>query len=68
MDSLPHDLDLTPVETLTDKAYRALEEEIVTLRIPPGTVVSEAILAGAWGSGERRCGRRCSDWRGNGWW
>ena len=38
-------------ETLTEKAYRALEEEIVTLRIPPGTVVSEAILSRRLGVG-----------------
>ena len=38
-------------ETLTDKAYHALEEEIVTLRIPPGTVVSEAILSRRLGVG-----------------
>src|ERR1700712_5604094 len=41
MDALTND-DLLHAETLTEKAYRALEEEIVTLRIPPGTVVSEA--------------------------
>ncbi len=43
--------ELGHVETLTDKAYRALEEEIVTLRIPPGTVVSEAILSRRLGVG-----------------
>src|SRR5437764_9152505 len=32
-------------ETLTDQAYRELEEEIATLRIPPGAVVSEALLS-----------------------
>jgi DNA-binding GntR family transcriptional regulator len=50
MDSLIGD-DLLPIETLTEKAYRALEEEIVTLRIPPGTVVSEAILSRRLGVG-----------------
>jgi DNA-binding GntR family transcriptional regulator len=49
MDSLPS--DLASAETLTEKAYRALEEEIVTLRIPPGTVVSEAILSRRLGVG-----------------
>jgi DNA-binding GntR family transcriptional regulator len=49
MDSLPS--DLVSAETLTDKAYRALEEEIVTLRIPPGTVVSEAMLSRRLGVG-----------------
>lgn len=43
--------DLLSAETLTDKAYRALEEQIVTLRIPPGTVVSEAILSRRLGVG-----------------
>lgn len=50
MDSLPSD-DFSCSETLTDKAYRALEEDIVTLRIPPGTVVSEAILSRRLGVG-----------------
>lgn len=50
MDSLPND-DFPHSETLTDKAYRALEEDIVTLRIPPGTVVSEAILSRRLGVG-----------------
>jgi DNA-binding GntR family transcriptional regulator len=44
MDSLPDDA-LLHAETLTEKAYRALEEDIVTLRIAPGTVVSEAMLS-----------------------
>ncbi len=34
-----------PTETLTERAYRALEEAIVTLALPPGEVVSEAQLA-----------------------
>jgi DNA-binding GntR family transcriptional regulator len=50
MDSLPND-DFPRSDTLTDKAYRALEEDIVTLRIPPGTVVSEAILSRRLGVG-----------------
>ena len=32
-------------ESLTEKAYRQIEELIVTLQIPPGTVVSEASLS-----------------------
>lgn len=32
-------------ETLTDRAYRAIEEQIVTLRLPPGAVISEAMLS-----------------------
>ena len=51
MDALSSGGELLPAETLTDKAYRALEEEIVTLRIPPGTVVSEAILSRRLGVG-----------------
>jgi DNA-binding GntR family transcriptional regulator len=38
-------------QTLTDQAYRELEEEITTLRIPPGTVVSEAQLSERFGVG-----------------
>jgi DNA-binding GntR family transcriptional regulator len=38
-------------ESLTDRAYRALEEEIVTLRLSPGTVVSEAMLSKRLGIG-----------------
>lgn len=37
--------------TLTERAWRALEEEIVTLRIPPGSVVSEAGLSTRLGLG-----------------
>jgi DNA-binding GntR family transcriptional regulator len=37
--------------SLTDRAWRALEEEIVTLRISPGSVVSEAGLSARLGFG-----------------
>jgi len=37
--------------SLTERAYRALEEQIVTLKIPPGTVVSEALLGQRLGFG-----------------
>ena len=40
-----------PGVSLTEQAYRALEEQIVTLKIPPGTVVSEAILGQRLGIG-----------------
>jgi DNA-binding GntR family transcriptional regulator len=43
--------ELLHTETLTELAYRRLEEEIVTLRIAPGTVVSEAILSRKLGVG-----------------
>jgi DNA-binding GntR family transcriptional regulator len=38
-------------ESLTERAYRLLEELIVTLQIPPGTVVSETLLAERLGIG-----------------
>ena len=38
-------------ETLTERAYRALEEQIVTLALAPGEVVSEAQLAARLGFG-----------------
>jgi DNA-binding GntR family transcriptional regulator len=31
--------------TLTDRAYRAIEEQIVTLQLAPGAVISEAVLS-----------------------
>jgi len=40
-----------PGLSLTEQAYRALEEQIVTLKIPPGTVVSEPILGQRLGFG-----------------
>ncbi len=42
---------LRQVETLTDRAYRELEEQIVTLQIGPGAVVSEALLSTRLGVG-----------------
>jgi DNA-binding GntR family transcriptional regulator len=39
------------VESLTEKAYRQIEELIVTLQIPPGSVVSEASLSERLGIG-----------------
>ncbi len=38
-------------QSLTDKAYAALEERIVTLALAPGTVLSENALAGSLGIG-----------------
>lgn len=37
--------------TLTDRAYAELEELIVTLQLPPGTALSELVLAGRLGIG-----------------
>jgi len=36
---------LQPAETLTEKAYRVIEEQIVTLRLKPGEFVSEQMLS-----------------------
>jgi DNA-binding GntR family transcriptional regulator len=38
-------------ESLTERAYRELEERIVTLQLPPGTVVSEGMLSERLGIG-----------------
>jgi DNA-binding GntR family transcriptional regulator len=46
-----HSSEWAPAQTLTDQAYRELEEEIATLRIPPGTIVSEALLSERFGVG-----------------
>jgi DNA-binding GntR family transcriptional regulator len=43
--------DEVSAESLTERAYRALEELIVTLQLAPGTVVSEASLAQRLGIG-----------------
>jgi DNA-binding GntR family transcriptional regulator len=43
--------DFQQAETLTDRAYRELEEDIVTLRIPPGSMVSEVQLSRRLGVG-----------------
>ena len=40
-----------PIKTLTQEAYRRLEEMIVTLELAPGEVVSEAILSRRLGIG-----------------
>ena len=40
-----------PAPTLTDQAYTGLEELIVTLQLPPGAVVSEAMLSQRLGIG-----------------
>lgn len=37
--------ELPPELSMTDRAYAELEEMIVTLRLEPGTVLSEAVLA-----------------------
>jgi DNA-binding GntR family transcriptional regulator len=38
-------------QTLADQAYRELEEELTTLRIPPGAILSEAQLSERFGVG-----------------
>jgi DNA-binding GntR family transcriptional regulator len=43
--------DIRPVETLTEQAYSVIEEQIVTLRLKPGEVLSEQLLAASYGFG-----------------
>ena len=38
-------------DTLTEQAYRAIEEQIVTLRLKPGDVLSEQMLSATFGIG-----------------
>ncbi len=40
-----------PARSLTERAYRVLEEEIALLRLPPGAAVSEAVLSRRFGLG-----------------
>jgi len=40
-----------PAETLTEQAYRVIEEQIVTLRLKPGEVLSEQLLSASYGFG-----------------
>lgn len=44
-------IDLPGERSLTDRAYREIEERIVTLQLPPGTVLSETALAERLGFG-----------------
>ena len=41
----------TPAETLTEQAYRVIEEQIVTLRLKPGDFLSEQMLSASYGFG-----------------
>jgi DNA-binding GntR family transcriptional regulator len=50
-DSAGADRDLDDSETLTDRAYRLVEELIVTLALPPETILSEQSLAARLGIG-----------------
>jgi DNA-binding GntR family transcriptional regulator len=47
----PADTAAESAESLTERAYRELEEQIVTLQLPPGTVVSEGMLSERLGIG-----------------
>src|SRR5271154_1043638 len=38
-------------ESLTERAYRAIEEQIVTLQLKPGDVLSEQMLSATFGFG-----------------
>jgi DNA-binding GntR family transcriptional regulator len=44
-------LELAPAQSLTDRAYAEIEEMIVTLRLAPGSAVSESELSGHLGIG-----------------
>ena len=48
--------------TLTDKAYTYLEELIVTLKLPPGSAVSEAMLSRRLRIGRFVAQRPCAQW------
>ena len=50
-DSVRADRDADDQETLTDRAYRLVEELIVTLALPPETILSEQSLAARLGIG-----------------
>src|SRR6478672_6884647 len=50
-DSSGIDHDADDAETLTDRAYRLVEELIVTLALPPETILSEQSLAARLGIG-----------------
>src|SRR5690242_6040201 len=43
--------ELARAETLTEQAYRVIEEKIVTLRLRPGEVLSEQSLSASYGIG-----------------
>jgi len=43
--------EVRPAETLTEQAYRVIEEQIVTLRLKPGEVLSEQLLSASAGFG-----------------
>jgi DNA-binding GntR family transcriptional regulator len=51
VDSVGADREADDSETLTDRAYRLLEELIVTLALPPETILSEQSLAARLGIG-----------------
>jgi DNA-binding GntR family transcriptional regulator len=50
-DSRAADIEADDSETLTDRAYRLVEELIVTLALPPETILSEQSLAARLGIG-----------------
>ena len=45
-------------ETLTEQAYRVIEEQIVTLRLKPGDFLSEQMLSASYGFGRTPIRRR----------
>ena len=50
-------------ETLTEQAYRLVEEQIVTLRLKPGDVLSEQMLSAMFKIGRTPIREACSGWR-----
>src|SRR5262245_61159440 len=43
--------EVKPAETLSEQAYRVIEEQITTLRLKPGEVLSEQLLSASYGFG-----------------
>ena len=44
-------LELAPAQSLTDRAYAEIEEMIITLRLAPGSAISESDLSAHLGIG-----------------
>src|SRR5262245_27825289 len=53
-------------KTLTEQAYRLIEEQIVTLRLKPGDVLSEQMLSATFDIGRTPIREACSGWPARG--
>ncbi len=51
MNQRASDLDFAPAQSLTDRAYAEIEEMIITLRLAPGSAISESDLSAHLGIG-----------------